>query len=290
MKRFLSGSAGKMLKLMLPVMFTAFSTLSAQVKIYIETDLEGVSGVYKFAQTREKDSPLNIKACEYFMGDLAEVIRGLRDGGATEIVVIDAHGNRALIPDMMIPGAKYVTGLSMPDYWKADDASWGLNRTYAGIVLFGFHSMMGTPDGVLNHSRNSKAENRYWYNGVESGELAQTALVAGYYDVPPILVTGDVAACREARKFFGPDIVTVVTKEGISREAAVLYPFEETHKALYEGAKKAIAAIPKCKPYKVDLPIKARMEYLDLKSGASEPKRITKEWIIPDAIQLLDTR
>lgn len=31
----------------------------------------GVSGVYKFDQTRAKDSPLIIQACEYFMGDLA---------------------------------------------------------------------------------------------------------------------------------------------------------------------------------------------------------------------------
>ena len=268
----------------------SFSPVNAQIKIYMETDLEGVSGVYKFAQTMEKDTPLNIQACEYFMGDLAAVVRGLRDGGATEIVIIDSHGNRALIPHLMEPGAKYVTGISMPDYWKPNDDAWSLNKSYSGIVMFGFHAMMGTPDGVLNHTRNSRAENRYWYNGVESGELAQTATVAGYYGVPPILVTGDVATCREATKFFGPDVVTVATKQGISREAAVLYPFEETRKALYEGAKRAIAAIPKCKPYILELPIKAKMEYLDLNPSLPKPKLITKEWTIPDAIHLLDNR
>ena len=65
--------------------------LLAQKKIYILTDLEGVSGVYNFGQTREKGSPANIQACEYFMDDLAAVIEGLKDGGATEILVIDAH-------------------------------------------------------------------------------------------------------------------------------------------------------------------------------------------------------
>jgi D-amino peptidase len=223
------------------------------------------------------------------MGDLAAVVRGLRDGGATEIVIIDQHGNKAFIPDLMVPGAKYVTGLDMPPYWKSSETSWGLNSSYAGIVLFGFHSMMGTPDGVLNHSRNSKNENRYWYNGVESGEIAQTSLVAGYYGVPPILITGDEAACREAKKFLGSGIVTVITKQGISREAAVLYPFEETRKALYEGAKKAIAAIPKCKPYTIKTPIHAKMQWLDL-NVKPEPKLMTKEWDIPDALHLLDTR
>jgi D-amino peptidase len=67
----------------------------AQLKIYINTDLEGISGVYKFDQTRIKDSPLNIQACEYFMDDLAAVIRGLRDAGVTEIIVLDGHGRNA---------------------------------------------------------------------------------------------------------------------------------------------------------------------------------------------------
>ncbi len=257
------------------------SPASAQIKIYIETDLEGVSGVYKFAQTRDKDTPLNIQACEYFMGDLAAVVRGLRDGGATEIIISDGHGSQAMIPHLMEPGAKYVTGLPRPG-----GAFWGIDKSFSGIVMFGYHAMMGTPDGVLNHTQNSKSENRYWYNGVESGELAQTAIIAGYYGVPPILVTGDVATCREATKFFGPNVVTVATKQGISREAAVLYPFEETTKALYEGAKKAIAAIPKCKPYIVETPIKAKMEYLDLDPALPKPKLISREWTIPDALHL----
>src|SRR5665647_2166341 len=149
----------------------SFSPVNAQIKIFIETDLEGVSGVYKFAQTREKDTPANIQACEYFMGDLAAVVRGLRDGGATEIIIIDGHGTQAMIPHLMEPGAKYVTGKPRPD-----GNQWSLDKSFSGLVMFGFHAMMGTPDGVLNHTQSSKSENKYWYNGVESGELAQTAI------------------------------------------------------------------------------------------------------------------
>jgi D-amino peptidase len=259
------------------------SSAPAQTKIYVMTDLEGVSGVYKFAQTRDKDTPLNIQACEYFMGDLAAVVRGLRDGGATEVLVIDGHGSGAILPHLMEPGAKYITGRPRPG-----SGLWGLDKSFAGFVQFGAHAMKGTPDGVLNHTQSSKTENSYWYNGVESGELAQGALIAGYYGVPTILVSGDEATCREATKFFGPGCVTVAVKKGISREAAVLYPFEESRRALYEGAKRAIAAIPKCQPYVIDLPIKAKMEYLDFSAGAREPKLITKEWTIPDALHLFD--
>ena len=187
---------------------------AAPKKIYVLTDLEGISGVYKFTQTRETDTVPAREAREYFMGDLAAVIRGLRDGGATEILVLDGHGNTALLPHLMAPGAKYITGRPLPKEF------YGLDDSYAGVVFFGFHAMMGTPDGVLNHTQSSKTENRYWYNGVESGELVQCAALAGHFGVPPILVSGDEATCREAERFFGPTCVTVAVKKGINREAA----------------------------------------------------------------------
>lgn len=254
---------------------------AAELKIYVVTDLEGISGVYKFAQTREADTPLNREARGYFMDDVAAVVRGLRDAGATEVLILDGHGSQAVIPHLMVPGAKYVTGLPRPE------VLWGLDRSFAGIVMLGYHAMMGTPDGVLHHTQSSKSENRYWYNGVESGEIVQMAAIAGHFGVPPILVTGDEATCRESLKFFGPSCVTVAVKKGLAREAAVLYPFEETRKALYEGAKRAVAAIPQCKPYRLDLPIKAKKQYLIL-DGSPKPKLATKEGTIADAFHILD--
>ena len=252
-----------------------------QKKIYILTDLEGVSGVYKFAQTREKGTPLNIQACEYFMDDLAAVIRGLRDGGATEILVLDGHGNQCIIPDMMVPGAKYVTGIPRPKLY------YGLDSSYVGMVQFGAHAMMGTKDGVLNHTMSSKSEKRYWYNGVECGELAIAGMIAGYYGVPTIMVTGDEAVCREARKFFGNSCVTVAVKKGIAREAAVLYPFKETRKALYEGAKKAMEVIPGCKPYSMKLPIKGKLQYIKQTNASYAPEIIVKEAVFNDPRDIL---
>lgn len=250
-------------------------------RIYIVTDLEGASGVYKFAQTREAGNPLGETAKEYLMGDIAAVVRGLRAGGATDIVVLDGHGSQAFVPHLMERGARYITGLPRPGPLT------GLDGSFAGLVQLGAHAMMGTPDGVLCHTQSSRSENRYWYNGVESGELAQCAAIAGYYDIPTILVTGDEATCREAAKFFGPDCVTVAVKRGLAREAAELYPFDETRQALYEGARKAMDAIGRCEPYKLSLPIQAKKEYLT--PDASEPgRRVTKEGVIEDVLKLLE--
>jgi D-amino peptidase len=251
------------------------------VRIYIMTDLEGASGVYQFAQTREA-GPLNDKAKEYLMGDIAAVVRGLRAGGATDIVVLDGHGSGAFVPHLMEPGAKYVTGRPRPGWLTEFDGS------FAGVVQLGAHAMNGTPDGVLCHTQSSHTENRYWYNGVESGELAQCAAIAGSYGVPTILVTGDEATCREAHKFFGPACVTVAVKRGLAREAAELYPFEETHRVLYEGAQRAVAAIPRCQPYKLTLPIQAKMERLVFDGQSKAGRKVTKERTIDDVLKLLE--
>jgi D-amino peptidase len=265
-------------------LFTCTKPATRPLKIYINTDLEGISGVYKFAQSREKDTPLNIQACEYFMEDVAAVVRGLRDAGATEVVVLDGHGSQAVIPHLMDPGATYITGKPRPGAGNLT----GLDESFDGMIMLGFHAMMGTKDGVLNHTQSSIPENRYWYNGIESGELAQNALIAGHFGVPPIMVTGDEATCREAREFFGENFVTVAVKKGLAREAAELYPFEQTRKALYEGAKRAIAAIPNAKPYVIDLPIKAKKQYLDLSTDLPEPPVVIKEGTIKKALNVTD--
>jgi D-amino peptidase len=102
------------------------------------------------------------------------------------------------------------------------------------------------------------------------------------------MVTGDEAACREARQFFGEHVVTVAVKRGISREAAVLYPFEDTRKALYEGAQKAMEVIPLCKPYKLQTPIQARKEWLIFDSPDGKPRLMTKEGTIDSVLRIFE--
>ena len=270
--------------LVILVIFFGIKPVSAQLRIYVNTDLEGISGVFNFTQTREKGSPENLQACEYFMDDLAAVICGLRDGGATEVVVLDGHGNQAVVPHLMVPGATYITGKPRSG---AGNLSL-LDSTFAAMVMIGFHAMKGTKDGVLHHTQSSRSESKYWYNGIESGELVQNALIAGYYNVPLVMVTGDEATCREARHFFGDKVVTVATKRGLSREAAELYPFEETRQALYEGAKKCISVISEIKPYKVDFPCAVKKQYQVKEKDSSESKIITKEKEVSTALEILD--
>ena len=94
---------------------------------------------------------------------------------------------------------------------------------------------------------------------MERGEIYQSAVVAGHFTVPVILVTGDEAACRGARATLGEDLPTVAVKKGISREAAVLLAAEDTRVLLREGARKAIRELPHRKPYRIKLPVRLRI-------------------------------
>ena len=245
-------------------------------KIYVATDLEGASGVWRFAQTRDRTSALYVQAVEYLMGDIAALIHGLREAGAAKIVVADGHGGGDnFIPHLMEPGATYITG-------KPRSPTEGLDKTFHGVVLLGYHAMKGTADGVLNHTRSSMTEMRYWYNERESGEIAQTALLAGHRGIPVIMVTGDTATCREARRFLGRSVITVATKRGISREAAELYPFQETRPAIFEGAKRALAVISRCRPYKLRMPIRCKREWIESIEHPSESRIAVREASIRD--------
>jgi len=251
-------------------------------KIYVSTDLEGASGVFRFAQTRDTKSPMYVQAMEYLMGDIAALVRGLREAGATRIVVADGHGRGDnFIPHLMEPGATYITGAPRKP-------AEGLDRTFHGVVLLGHHAMKGTADGVLNHTQSSASEMRYWFNDRESGEIAMAALLAGGFDVPVIMVTGDTATCREARDFLGRSVITVATKRGIGREAAELCPFQETRAAIFEGAGKAVEAIGRCRPYKLPAPIRCKREWIERTERPSETRIVVREASVRDVKKIID--
>jgi hypothetical protein len=76
----------------------------------------------------------------------------------------------------------------------------------------------------------------------------------------------------------------VAVKRGLSREAAELYPFDETHRALYQGAKRAVAALGRCPPYKLSVPIQAKKEYLVFDEPGKPGRKVTKEGTLDDVL------
>jgi D-amino peptidase len=224
------------------------------MKIYIITDMEGVSGICNEAQVK-RDAPEYAEGQRLLAADVNAAVAGAFEGGATGVLVNDGHGGGFnLVLEQMDPRAQYERPNGGLDFMP------GLDETFAGLFCVGYHAMAGTLNGFLDHTQSSASWFNYFVNGRRTGELGQCGLWAGHYGVPALLVTGDQAACEEARDFFG-DIETVAVKEGIGRQhARCLHP-EQARQEIRAAARRAVGLVGKVQPYRVETPLTLRLEY-----------------------------
>jgi D-amino peptidase len=96
-------------------------------------------------------------------------------------------------------------------------------------------------------------------NGTAVGEIGIYAGYAGIFDVPTALVTGDVAATKEASALLG-DVDTVAVKQGIGRFAANVWSPDEILPRIREKAQMALAGVKE--PWKFDLPLNVAVDLL----------------------------
>ena len=158
------------------------------------TDLEGAWGVDSKSMVAEND-PAHGLAVKNLVCDINTAIDGAFLGGATEVWVRDGHGGgRNFTAADLDPRAKFDT---TPD-WR----SGVLNESFSAIFTVGAHAMSGTQNAFYDHTQSSETWHDFIVNGRKWGELAQYASVAGHYRIPMVFVTGDEAACSEARTFF----------------------------------------------------------------------------------------
>jgi len=90
------------------------------------------------------------------------------------------------------------------------------------------------------------------------------------------MVTGDVATCREAHDFFGPDIVAVAVKEAYSVEYGKLLAPEKAHDLIREGAREAMRRVGTAEPYVLEMPIRGRLRFPDKSNADAFRPRLSK--------------
>lgn len=224
------------------------------MKIYIHTDLEGVTGIDTIAKMARGESQYE-QSCRDLMADLNAAVDGAFAGGADHVTVLDSHGG----------GGNFILGLLDPraeNDTKPNKKWWGImDESYDATFFIGAHAMAGTMNGFLDHTQSSASWYNYSVNGRRMGELAQWAMVAGAFDVPMAMVSGDEAACIEARQFFHP-LETATVKRGVGRNRAELVDPEEARERIREAARKAIAIVPQTRPFVPIKPMEIILEFV----------------------------
>jgi D-amino peptidase len=79
-------------------------------------------------------------------------------------------------------------------------------------------------------------------NGKPVGEAEINAEVAGYFNVPVLMATGDDVAMEQLRKSF-PNIETVAVKKSIGRYSALCEPVDKVRAKIRDSAKKVMENI-----------------------------------------------
>ena len=203
-------------------------------KVFISIDMEGIAGIAHRKQVTRGIDDYQIGR-ELMTGEANAAIAGAFDGGATEVVVNDSHGDMFnLLPEQLDPRAELILGspkvpMSMMQGFTAD---------FDIAVFIGYHAAAGTEAAVLDHTYYGRILYDVRVNEESWTEASLNAAVAGSFGVPVGLVTGDDKACAQAEKQI-PGVRTLVVKHSHGRGVArTLHP-----SAAREGIKQAAAEV-----------------------------------------------
>jgi D-amino peptidase len=217
---------------------------------FILTDLEGVSGVESFSQTREK-GPKNDQACDLLTAELNAIIQGIREyNSEIKIHVWDGHGSGGINVEELFPVDHFLPSQhhNQIEYFQTH------NIDALGFV--GQHAMSYTFNGNLCHTMSSKSVEYYLLNNKLVGEFGLRAAMAGEMGVPTIYLSGDDKACLEAEVII-PNIMTTVVQTGTGWESADSILPEKLHPIQQQDIKKALkfAEMDKISPFYIGKPI-----------------------------------
>jgi len=240
------------------LLFGVAVTVEAQVKkmkIYISSDMEGVVG----AVTAEQLGPTGFeyqRFREFMTQEVNAAIEAAFEAGATEVVVSDSHGNgQNLLIEKLPKNIMLVRAFPRPLMMMQ-----GIDETFAGVIFLGYHSSTTNPQGVRAHTISSARLADVRLNNISMSEGGINAAVAGYFNVPVIMISGDDAAVKEVTALLG-DVEGAVVKRSYGFHSAITIMPEAAYALIREKVKKAIGRIKEFKPYKLKTPVQLDVRF-----------------------------
>ena len=246
-------------KIYLALLLLAFATtIQAQnrpLKIYISADMEGVVG----AVTGEQLGPQGFEYArfrEFMTQEVNAAIEAAFAAGATEIVVSDSHGNgQNLLIEKLPKNILLVRAWPRPLMMMQ-----GIDETFAGAIFLGYHTGTTNSQGVRAHTISSARLADVRLKGVSVSEAGINAAIAGHFNVPVIMISGDDAVVKETQALLG-DVEGAVVKWASGFHSAKTMMPDAAYQLIREKVKRAIGRINDFKPYKLAPPIQLDVRF-----------------------------
>jgi D-amino peptidase len=230
------------------------------MKILIATDMEGITGVTNWNHV-DPNHPDYPRFRRLMTADVNAAARAVCSAGVNEILVIDGHayGTNILIEELD-PCAHLICG----DYTPLAMIQ-GVDQGVDGVIFVGYHARAGSRNAILDHTWSSKRVANLWLNDILVGESGLNGALAGHFNVPVLMLTGDQIACAQASELLG-DIETVVVKTALSRMAAECLPPQVTDELIHKAASQAINRLKQGnapKPFVIPPPVHVTLDFFN---------------------------
>lgn len=224
------------------------------MKIFISADMEGISGVATGVQLKKESEYQRFR--KLMTADVNAAIEGAFNGGATEVVVADGHGNMSnIIIEELDPRARLVSGNN-----RVMCQLEGLNETFDGILFVGHHGREAGSDAVISHTLAGICVGEMKINGKVVGETEMNSFVAGSFGVPALFISGDDAYINEVKETL-PDVEAAVVKRAVDRFAAELIHPEKARAEIRTKAEAAVKKAKTVKPLVTEGPVTFEIEF-----------------------------
>lgn len=240
------------------LMMACAITANAQqrrLKIYISADMEGVVGVVSGEQLGPQGFEY-ARFREFMTQEVNAAIQGAMAAGASEIVVSDSHGNGQNLLIEKLPN----TVLVVRSWPRPLGMMQGIDETFDGAIFIGYHTATTNLEGVRAHTLSSARLADVRLKGVSVSEAGLNAAIAGHFNVPIIMVSGDDAVVKETTALLG-NIEGAVVKWASGFHSAKTMTPEASYQLIREKAQRAVSRIREFKPYKLTAPIELDVRF-----------------------------
>lgn len=211
------------------------------MKILIAADMEGISGVVHWDQVDPGHAEYS-RFRKIMTEDINAAIRGASAAGTDEIIVSDGHSwGRNILIEELDSRARLNSGSPAPLSMVQ-----GVDGGVDGVLFVGYHAKIGTQNAILEHTWSDQRVANLWLKDQKHsdfstfGEIGLNAAVCGHFKVPVLMISGDLAACNEARQLIG-GIEVAVVKWPSGRMAAECLTPEDAQQKIQQAAFQAVS-------------------------------------------------